>query len=89
MKTDNYYIKDIKIHIRFDKIFNLYYPHFSVEYKGRVAKFANDLSLIEGSLPVFVTYYIINWAMTNYEMLDGYWLKVLSRKSTLILNINL
>ena len=89
MDIDNYYIEGIRIYFKFDKIFNLYYPHFIVDYNGVRAKFANDLSLIEGSLPCNVTYLVMNWAKTEYEMLDACWLKVLSRRSALILKVNL
>jgi hypothetical protein len=79
--------KGFKIYMNFNKIQNYYYPHFEVEYKGTVAKFAIDLSIIELSdLPVNIANEVIDWAFDNYDELLKLWTKLINNQKALVRN---
>ena len=72
--------KDIKIFMKDDRIYKTKYPHFQVDYKGLLAKFSLDLSMIEGRLPVDVMLYILDWAQRHQDELNENWNRLRKKK---------
>jgi hypothetical protein len=75
---------EIYYYMEFEKISNLYYPHFVAEYEDHSVKVALDLTMIEGELPDGKIYEVIQWAKTNNSILQGMWGKLIKMKKNQI-----
>ena len=73
-------VDDVKYTMNFEKITNLYYPHFIAEYGEYSVKVALDLSIIEGVLPDGKIHGVINWVKENRSFLESMWGKLIKRK---------
>jgi hypothetical protein len=78
--------EEVIYYMEFDKISNLYYPHFIAEYGESTLRVAIDLSIIEGELPGGRIFEVINWAQKNNNLLQSMWEKLIKKK---INNLNM
>ncbi|MBC8488050.1 MAG: DUF4160 domain-containing protein [Ignavibacteria bacterium] len=78
--------KDIKILMKDGRICETNYPHFQVDYRGLIAKFSFDLSLVEGRLPVDVMLYVLDWTQRHQDELSDNWKRL--QKKELLMEIN-
>lgn len=79
-----YESEDVGYYMEFEKISNLYYPHFVAEYEDYSVKVALDLTIIEGELPDGKIYEVIQWAQNNNSFLQGMWSKLIKMKKNQI-----
>lgn len=70
----------MRYYMEFEKILNLYYPHFIAVYGDYSVKVALDLSIIDGELPEGQIHEVLNWAEKNNNFLQSMWGKLIKRK---------
>lgn len=76
--------EDVGYYMEFEKISNLYYPHFVAEYEDYSVKVALDLTIIEGELPDGKIFEVLQWAQLNNGFLQGMWGKLIKMKKNQI-----